>query len=166
MKYQFTNRLQDFEFHDNIWHLVSFESDLLVFTVSCLNVHKSALTEQFETDMEIADACLIFRGVTQLTYEPSRTWKQDADGKSYTDEPRIIYEGETAHNFFVAEMEDSPRIYGLQYTDEKCEVCGCGNDPYFTFCFSYKSAEISWECFKNIAWYHRPRTSNIQRIGE
>ncbi len=166
MKYQFINRLQDFEFHDSIWHLVSFESDVFVFTVSCLNVHKAVLKEQFDTDMEIADACLIFRGVSQLTYEPSRTWKNDADGNLHTDESRIVHEGETAHKFFVSEMEDGPVIYELEHSDGKCKVGGSGKDPYFTFCFAYQESEISWECFKNIAWYHRSQTSNIQKVGE
>ncbi len=165
MKYSFVDRLQDFEFHDSFWKMLSWEDDEVVIELRCLNVHKSALLEPVDTDMEIENARMIFRGFSQLTYEPSRVWKTDEKGKSYTDEPQIIHSGKAAQKFFIAEMKENPMILNLSYCDRKCEIDGCGTDPYFTFCFSFQHVEIAWDTFRGAAWYEREQHARIERIG-
>ncbi len=165
MKYHFVNRLQDFEFHDTYWEIIDCQPDRISFVISYLNVRKSALEEDSDKDMEISDAHMTFYGVSEVTYEPSRTWKKDDNGNSYSDEPQIIHTGETAQKFLISEMKNKPIIYNFDYTDSQCKIGGCGEDPYFTFCISFQRVEIVWESFKNIAWYERERNSNIEGIG-
>ena len=164
MKYFSRDRLQDFEFHDSKFSLVSFEplpsyipeSDgfyKLVVSAKYLNVHKDAAPNNLGTDMEIKEAIITFNGFRINEFEPSRVWKRDQNGNLYTDDPLVIYNGETARAMFEAELKDSISVVGITNDNDEYELGAMGIDPYFSVRFTFSSVCIEWDDYSKKAWY-------------
>ena len=98
MKYRSINNFQDFEFHDCVFSLISWENDRLTISAKHLNIHETAEQNTFGSDMEIDEAHIIFYGFQLNEFEPSRNWYQDANGNLQTNEPLIIYKGTKARS--------------------------------------------------------------------
>ena len=164
MKYYSRDRLQDFEFHDSKFSLVSFEPlpsyipeingcYELVISAKYLNVHKDAAPNNLGTDMEIKEAIITFNGFRINEFEPSRVWKRDENGNLYTDDPLVIYKGETARAMFEAELKDSISVVGITNDNDEYELGAMGIDPYFSVRFTFSSVCIEWDDYSKKAWY-------------
>ncbi len=154
MKYISTNIFSDFEFHDSYFRFESFKNNTLTITVKYLNVHKNIEQNPYDTDMEIEYAQIAFNNFRVMSFEPTRTWKQDIHGEYYTDEPQVIYEGEIAKEktfaefrFGITVMEFGTLENGNYYFD------ALGNVPWFQVQFLFDSATVEWDEFKKKAWY-------------
>lgn len=156
MKYISTDRLCDFEFHDSEWSFVSWSDGKLTVKIEMLNIHKDAEQNDFGKDMELGEATLTFFGIKNITYELPRTWQKDENGNSYTDEPRVIYEGDEAMAKFIEELKNDHGVT-VMYFDEKdegYELGGIGSEwlsPHFAF----DSVRIEWDEYDGKAWYVR-----------
>ncbi len=154
MKYQSTNILQDFEFHDAYFKFESFENDTLIICVQYLNIHKNAEQNPHDIDMEITTAQISFNNFQVKSFEPGREWKQDANGKLYTDEPQVIFKGQTAEKKLLNELRIGSTIFefgtlenGNYYFD------GAGDEPWFQAQFLFDSVTIEWDEYRKTAWY-------------
>lgn len=153
MQYSSTNRLQDFEFHDSEWSLISLEDDRLMVSVKYLNVHKDAAPNTLGADMEISNAHITFYGFELKEFEPSRTWKRDENGQSYTDDPLIIHTGAVARSMFENELKNSITVMGIVLENDIYELGALGIDPYFSVRFLFSDVEIEWDDYRKKAWY-------------
>ncbi len=163
MKYML-NDLTHFEFHDSDWFLLSHDPAAATLVVNCehLNLHKDALPEPLAWDMELEIARITFTGVSRVSFEPSRAWKQQADGTLYTDEPQVIHEGETAKEFLLSELRREQGIWVYDVTlssgdggESLCRITAGGNDPFLVTAFAFDTVTVEWDDFRCPAWYER-----------
>ncbi len=157
MHYSSTNRLQDFEFHDAELSLVSWEDNRLIVSANFLNVHKDAAPNNEDADMEISEARITFGGFQIKEFEPSRTWKTDKNGNSYTDDPLIIHTGTIARSMFENELKNSITVMGIALENNIYELGAIGIDPYFSVRFLFSDVEIEWDDYRKKAWYELHR---------
>ena len=157
MHYSSTNRLQDFEFHDAGLLLISWENNRLVVSAKYLNVHKDAAPNNADADMEISEARITFSGFQIQEFEPSRTWKRDENGQSYTDDPLIIHTEVVARSMFENELKNSITVTGIALENDIYELGAIGIEPYFTVRFRFSDVEIEWDDYSKKAWYELHR---------
>ena len=157
MHYSSTNRLQDFEFHDAKLSLISWEDNRLVVSAKYLNVHKDAAPNNADADMEISEARITFSGFQIKEFEPSRTWKTDENGNSYTDDPLIIHTGAIARSMFENELKNSITVMDIVLENGIYELGALGIDPYFSVRFVFSDVEIEWDDYRKKAWYELHR---------
>lgn len=154
MKYSSINQLHNFEFHDSEWTLDSLTKDTLVVFIKHLNIHKGTTQNNNDSDMEIELAKMTFQGFNIQTFEPGRTWKIDAEGKSYTDEPLIIFEGEEACQKLANELQYGLTVYHLERDDYNVySIDACGDSPFFVAKFIFDSVTVEWDAYHKKAWY-------------
>lgn len=154
MKY-ISNNLFDFDFHDAVLTLESFADNRLIVKADCLNIHKDAEQNPFETDMEIASARLSFEACTIQLYELPKAWKQDENGRLYTDEPQIVFGGDEAKARFMEQIKQGITVFDFGKKDEAVWYLDASSLPGFTVCFSFGNASIEWDDCKGPAWYVR-----------
>ena len=153
MNYVSIDRLCDFEFHDSEWSFVSWERGNLTVRIVMLNVHKDTKHNDTGKDMEIKEAFATFIGVKAPTYELPRTWHKDENGNSYTNEPRVIYEGGAAVRRFIEDIKnDRVACMFFDRNDEGYEFGGVGED-WISFRFGFDSVRIEWDEYDGKAWY-------------
>ncbi len=157
MHYSSTNRLQDFEFHDAELSLISWDDTRLIVSAKYLNVHKDAAPNNADADMEISEARITFRGVQIKEFEPSRTWKTDENGKTYTDDPLIVHTDMVARCMFENELRNSITVMGIVLVNDIYELGAIGIDPYFSVRFVFSDVEIEWDDYCQKAWYELHR---------
>ncbi len=164
MKYSSTDRLEDFEFHDSELSLVSWDKFLteipgnednyrLIVSAKHLNVHKDAAPNNVGADMEIKEARIIFDGFRINEFEPSRIWKRDENGNSYTDDPLVIHTGDKARSMFENELRNSISVLGITNNNGEYTLGAMGIDPYFAVRFTFSSVCIEWDDYSKKAWY-------------
>ncbi len=104
--------------------------------------------------MEIDIAKVTFQGFSVLTFEPGRTWKIDADGKSYTDDPLIVFKGDEAHSKLMNELQYGITVYHLDMDENNvCSMDACGDSPFFAAQFMFDSVTVEWDAYRKKAWY-------------
>lgn len=166
MKYLSVDRLQDFEFHDAELSLISWNNflgkDVLTFSAKMLNLHKNAEPNKMDSDMEISNARITFTGFKIKEFEPSRTWKEDENGKLYTEEPLTICVGDDALSMLKNELNNTIRVVGLVLDDGVYELGASGIDPYFSVRFTFSSVEVEWDDYTQKAWYELCKRYNGQ----
>ena len=151
MKYISKDRLGDFEFHDSEWELESWADGNLTLRVTELNIHKDAEQNDCGKDMEIKEAILTFIGIKNFTYELPRTWKNDENGNSYSDDPLVVYEGDEAVERFTIEMPAT--VMFLDKTDCGYEFGGIGNG-WLSAKFTFDGVTVEWDEYEGTAWYY------------
>ena len=146
--------LADFEFHDSEWSFVSWENGDLTVKIRALNIHKDADQNRMGKDMELGEAVATFFGIKNITYELPRTWKKDENGNSYTDEPRVIYEGDEAMARFIEELKNDHGVTVMYFDkkDEGYELGGIGSE-WLSPKFDFDSVRIEWDAYDGKAWY-------------
>lgn len=154
MKYRSVNQLDNFEFHDADFTLIKFDNDELTVSVKNLNIHKNTVQNPSEYDMEIEYAKIVFKGFRVHSFELGRTWKRDANGNTYSDDPVIIYEGKKAEDKIMQELQNQVWVYylGKENNFLYC-IEGSGIEPLFTVQFSFESVIIEWDNYLKKAWY-------------
>ncbi|MBO5914155.1 MAG: hypothetical protein J6Q72_02305 [Clostridia bacterium] len=157
MQYSSTNRLQDFEFHDSELSFISWDDNRLIVSAKYLNVHKDAAPNNADADMEISEARITFSGFQIKEFEPSRTWKTDENGKSYTDDPLIIHTGAIARSMFENELKSTITVMRIVSENHIYELDALGIDPYFSVRFLFSDVEIEWDDYRKKAWYELHR---------
>ncbi|MBQ9944276.1 MAG: hypothetical protein IJO67_07925 [Clostridia bacterium] len=154
MKYQSVDHLEDFEFHDAQWSLISCDSGKLVVEARLLNIHRHALADVFDCDMEIQLAKITFSNCSVVAYEPGVPWKTDASGKSYPAEPMITYTSQDAEKRLLHALDSTTTIYRFEEDDGgNYRISGCGDEPYFEAVISFDRAAVEWDDFRRPAWY-------------
>ncbi len=168
MKYSSTNRLEDFEFHDSKLSFVLWDDSSLIVTAKHLNVHRDSAPNNTGADMEISEARITFYGIKIKEFEPSRIWKTDEFGNSYTDDPLIIYTEKDAHDMFEKELRNSIRVVGITYDNGLYELGAAGIYPYFSVRFTVSGIEVAWDDYCKKAWYelHRQYKKTITLATE
>ena len=162
MRFQSTDRLQDFEFHDSMWSLADCSPTSFAFNVKELNLHQGVPQNPESCDMEIKNARISFIGFCLTFYEPGVAWTTDASGQSRPAEPQRTYTGEEANALFLREAKHGIWVYALKQTDSREWIMsGCGEEPYFEAGFSFDQVTIEWDAFCRSAWYVL-RASEIQ----
>ena len=158
MKFTSTNIFSDFEFHDAYFKLESIENNVLTISVQYLNLHKNTEQNPCDTDMEIEIAQITFINFQVKSFEPGRAWKEDENGELYTNEPQVVFDGETAKEKSLNELRHGATIFefgtlenGNHYFD------GAGDEPWFQVQFLFDSATIEWDSFRKPAWYEERR---------
>lgn len=162
MKYISTDRLCDFEFHDSEWSFVSWENGNLTVRIIMLNIHKDAVQNDMGKDMEIKEAFATFIGVKAPTYELPRTWYKDENGNSYTNDPRVVYEGDEATDRFIEDLKHELRATCMFFEqgDGGYEFGGIGRE-WISFRFGFDSVRIEWDEYDGKAWYVRDKERMI-----
>ena len=155
MKYCLKDRIQDFEFHDSIFSLVSWESNCLVLSARHLNIHKDAVPTLPDTDLEIENARITFHGFSVRSFESGRVWERDGNGNSHTKEPLVIYIGDDARAKLEQELQQGLWVYHFEKEMDGYELGACGKDPYFTVCVGFDSVNVEWDSFCGNAWYEK-----------
>ena len=159
MRYNSVNRLSDFEFHDAWFSLDSFENNCLTVKALCLNIHKDVEQNPHETDMEIENAVITFEGFDLLSYEPGRAWRQDENGKFYTDEPQIVLKDNLAHSRFSDQLAFGLTVFALGIKEGNTHfIDAISKDPFFTVSFTFKNVIIEWDEYIGKAWYTKKTT--------
>ena len=153
MKYISKNRLSDFEFHDVVLTFESFNDHRLIVQAAYLNIHKDAVHNPFETDMEIACARISFVNCTIKSYEPLRALKQDENGQFYSDEPQIIYSSDEGKKHFIEQLKQGITVFDFGKKDETTFYLDVSLQLCFTVCFSFEDVLIEWDDYKKPAWY-------------
>jgi len=154
MKYQSANITQDFEFHDAYFKFIKFENNALTLSVQYLNIHKNTEQNHYPTDMEIEVAIITFQGFNAKSFEPGRAWKQDANGKLYTDEPQVVFEGQTAEDKLLNELRVGSTVFEFgTLEDGNYYFDGAGDEPWFQAQFLFHSVAIEWDEYRKPAWY-------------
>lgn len=164
MKYRVKNQLNLFEFHDAEFSFVSFNGQELVVEAKYLNIHKNTEPNPSEYDMEIESARITFNGFHTPSYEPGRTWKTDADGKSRPVGPEIIYLDKKAEERIIEELQNHISVYEFsRKEDARYFIDSCGIEPFFTIGFGFKSSIVEWDQYRKKAWYelHKQYTYEI-----
>lgn len=154
MKYQSIDHLQDFEFHDAALKNGQIIGNTFTATLRILNIHKDTPQNNSDRDLEIKEAKITFYDFHLLTFEYGRTWYEDENGNSYTDEPQITHAGDEAHALLTEELKHGLTLYSLSHTlPNTCIFDATGVSPYFTFSFSFEHVIVEWDAYCNIAWY-------------
>ena len=154
MKYISINIFSDFEFHDAFFQLENFEGNMLTIAAQYLNIHKNTEQNPCDTDMEIEIAHISFNNFQLISFEPGRTWERDSDGKFYTDEPQVIFEGKIAEGKLTNELQVGATIFEFgTLENENHYFDGAGDEPWFQAQFSFDSATVEWDEFRKPAWY-------------
>lgn len=154
MKYQSSNILQDFEFHDAYFKLEKFENSTLTISVKFLNIHKDTAQNPYPSDMEIELASITFQGFYTKSFEPGKLWKQDTNGKFYNDEPQIIFRGQTAEEKLLNELRTGATVLEFGTLENgNYYFEGIGDEPWFQVQFQFDSVTIEWDEYRKIAWY-------------
>ncbi len=153
MKYHCVDRLLDFEFHDSWWKLIRWNEDELVVGAEFLNVHRNALPEPTEKDMELEQAQIIIRGVTVRSFEPGQAWVTDGDGTMRTEDPQVTYTGGAAQALLMSELRSGITIHSLFASGAGISIEAGGMQPFFTACLTCGQTEIAWDGFRKPAWY-------------
>lgn len=110
MKYRVDNNLDFFAFHDAEFSFISFDKNELILSAKHLNIHKNALHNPHNCDMEIDLAEFVFSGFDVISFEPMRTYQVDDDGNWYTNEPQIIYSDKEAEKHFLDKIKNGITI--------------------------------------------------------
>ncbi len=163
IKHISVDSLGDFEFHDSEWSFVSWENGNLTVKIRALNIHKDAEQNRTGKDMELGEATLTFFGINNITYELPRTWQKDENGNSYTDEPRVIYEGDDAMARFIGELKNESGVTVMYFNekDDGYEFGGIGSEwlsPRFTF----DGVRIEWDAYDGKAWYEGHKSQKTE----
>lgn len=158
MIYRAENRLKDFEFHDAWFKLDRFDSSGLTVSADHVNVHKTAGYGVLEHDMEMNSAKITFEDFRAVTFEPGRAWTTDDDGRSYTDDPLIVFEGREAEKEILEELQGGINIYGLgQEKENQYYIEGCGIEPFFTMILQASGVTVEWNGYRKKAGYELHR---------
>lgn len=155
MKYTLKDRLEEFEFHDSEWKLISWEQDL-IFSAHAVNLHRSMIPESPEKDLQLAEARITLSGFEIKELIPSRTFRKNENGEWVTDEPLVVYTGEAAKNVFIEELKHEIRV--LIWEQNKAgiyELRACGIDPFLSVNCTFTSSLVEWDAYKGEAWYER-----------
>ena len=104
--------------------------------------------------MEIKNAEITFEGFRLVSFEPPRTWKEDINGKLYTDEPLIILEGTVAKAKFSEQLNNGVTVLefgilenGNYYFD------GLSVEPWFSVQFQSDTCVVTWDEFSKPSFY-------------
>lgn len=156
MRYRAENDLGLFEFHDAELSFLSFDKNELVLSAKHLNIHKNAARNPYDFDMEIDFARILFTQFEVASYRPMRAYQEDDDGKLYTDEPEIIYNGKEAEKHFLNELKNSITIYCIdirkQGNKNLIELSTCAQTCFFAV-FTFEEVVVEWNEYCKKAWY-------------
>lgn len=155
MQYCLVDRLDAFEFHDAELSLIFEDDNRVIVSAKYLNIHKDAAPNTPDTDMEIAEACVTFDRLRIIEFEPSRTWKKDENGNSYTDEPLVIHTDSVAKNMFENELRNKIIVLRMDTDNGICKLLACGIDPCFSVRFDFASVRVEWNNYRGKAWYEK-----------
>ena len=154
------NRLGDFEFHDALLTLDRFDGEGLTVKAEHVNVHKTAGFGALSHDMELDSAKITFQGFCAATFEPGRVWKTGADGRSYTDDPLIIFDGKNAEKVILEELCGGINVYSMGKKEGgRYYIEGCGFKPFFAMEFNAGEVVLEWDGYRKKAWYELHRQS-------
>ena len=159
MNFSSIDHLQDFEFHDSEWELLSCEAGPAVFAVRNLNLHKGTELNDGDWDMELGPAQMVFRGFRLIRFEPGRSWTTDESGASVPVGERVVYTGAEALTRLSA---GAFQVFSFAREGGHWEFDGCGPEPYFTVALEFDSVEITWDSFVKKAWYELHRHYSFQ----
>ena len=147
VRYISENALHDFEFHDAAFTNGSFADTCLTFDVRYLNIHKDAVQNPFDTDMEIDVARITFYGFKVLSYEP---------GRAHIDDPPIIFRENEAVRRFVDQLNEQMDVFDLYFDEDGFYYMDAMSvDPLFTIGFRFDRVTIEWDACNRKAWYVR-----------
>lgn len=157
VKYTSTNVFSDFEFHDAFFKLEHYVDNTLTVSVKYLNIHKNVGQNPHPTDMEIDVARLTFHNFRVILFDPGRNFKQDENGKWYTDDPQILFTGETAETKLLQELFSGATVFEFGITENQhFYFDGSGTEMWFHVEFRMDSATVQWDTFRGPAWYEKP----------
>lgn len=115
--YRSINHPEIFEFHDSIFELDYMDEKEIAVNVRRLNISKDTEQNPREYDLEIKQAHILFREVSDFTYDPGRTWKTDKAGNSVPVGPVIIYREKEAFNRILEDLQAGAEIYSHTIVD-------------------------------------------------
>lgn len=158
MKYCVLNQLHIFDFHDSSFSLLSFDGKDLVVSARAVNIRKNTRENPSESDMEIDSAQITFRNFRSAAYEPGRTWKTGPDGKSHPVGPRVIHTGPEGLKIILEELRNGISVYHFEKEENgRYSIGGCGIEPYFIMEFVFDDILVSWDTYRQKAWYELHR---------
>ena len=135
-----SNNLADFEYHDAlVANGYIDDNQNLHFELKYLNVHKNIEQNPYDHDMAIDVAKIVFEDFKFFSFKGSN---------------------ENSTNDFSAFstlLSNDFTILYLSQEDNLCYMEGTGIDPYFVVNFKFSKATISWDNFKQRAWYELHR---------
>ena len=154
MRYQSINRLQDFDFHDAVWTLVSCSDNSLAGNVRFLNIHQDCPQNTEDCDMEIETARITMTGCRVIAYKPVSPEIIDSAGVRHPADPPVVYAGEKAAKALLNEMEYGMTFDSLHEGDNGSWILeGCGETLFFEAEIIFESVLVEWDSYRCPSWY-------------
>lgn len=148
------DRLELFEFHDAVFELDHMDGETITVYAGGVNINQYAKQNPKEYDLEIRRAHITFRGVSDCTYTPGRTWMLDERGNSVPEGPEIVYRGAEALERIADELRAGIDVFSHSLVDEDgYRIEGMGLEPYFVIRFRARDAVVEWDGYRRPAWY-------------
>lgn len=164
MKYKSINELSNFEFHDAIIKKINFNGKELILIVSSLNATIQNSKNDFEKDMCIEKANLIFENVNIESIVFSAYKNFDADGNLINSVEAVYVEPKEYKNILKTKDNDYGWFYAmgelLQLSDKTYKV-SFDMEGYFVgfyaITFKFSKVTVEWNNFNGEAWYENKK---------
>ena len=147
MKHISIDQINDFEFHDAGFTLISHAPEQLAVSARYLNIHKETDQNPHPTDMEIERALITFHQFAVKAFDPGSAWRQDAEGKWFEYEQGVVFTGEEALQKYLHELREEIHVYRFVRREDgsySIDAAGC-DAPWFEVHFTFDFITVEWD---------------------
>lgn len=145
MKYHSINQLENFQFQNSQFSLISYHNSNLAVTAKHLNIRKGTELNLSEYDMEIKLAKITFNKFDIFSMQ-----KFYANNTTNS----IILTGKEAENAFIKELQQGITIHCFwKDNDSFHSLNACGTNYNFTITFTSRRITIAWDNYLSKAQY-------------
>ncbi len=154
MKYQVTNDISIFQFHDARPTLISYEDNILKLSVESLNIMHETEQNPNEADMEIKEAFITFDNFRVISTDTGLSYIKKDNGEMIELE-RIKLTSKEAEVFFLERLSNEPFFDILDFVKNDIGsysmIAHAGKQ--FTLIFDFDNITIEWDEYNGKAWY-------------
>jgi len=168
MKYIAINELSYFEFHDAKITRIEFDNRYMLWEVSAVNATTKCTHNNFEDDMCIDEAVVVFEDACIESIVYCAYVIHDSTGgliesrEAITADPSeytAILENTCSHYCYIYSMEELPADGAQQY--RACfNIDGGAGNYYITIVFA--KSIVKWNEFSGLAWYESEKWKKLR----
>lgn len=156
-KYETTNNLNTFAFHDAVIEGVTFENNNMIWNLYCVNITKENNLNTYPNDMKLGKCKLVFKNIENIK---GKFW-----GSSILDENNNIIGKKEDIILNEKEIIDQLKKYNEYVNDILyLKETNIGNSKYnvliecngydiMSLSFDYETSIILWNEFEGKSWY-------------
>ena len=154
MKYVSTNELRNFSFHDGRIESICFRDERMIWKVCAINATKENTQNDFEKDMCIAAADMIFEDANidsvvfnaYKVYDSAGNLLKESKARTVTEEEYSEIQQKSTGNYWCILSAIEPTQNTVNF--EIDSIAGSYN-----ITISYSKIVIKWDEFDGEAWY-------------